>query len=123
MFSDTQLMMLTESNFQTEVLNSQKLVLVDCWASWCGAFYQPNPTYHELAIAFSSHIKIGRLNIAVFDSLGTHYGVRVVPTLLIFQNGQVVDRIIGNLAYADLASKLSGLLSSIPASRSRVACL
>jgi len=128
MFSNTQLVTLTDINFKSEVLNSQKLILVDCWASWCGAFHQVNPAYHELAIAHSKHIKIGRLNIALFDQLGTYYGIRVVPTLLIFQNGQVIDRSIGNLSNADLARKLSALLSAtsvsgISVSKTRVAYL
>lgn len=121
MFSKIQLITLTEANFQTEVLTSQKLVLVDCWASWCGAFHQINPAYHNLAIAFLPHIKIGRLNIALSHSLETHYGIRVVPTLLIFQNGQVVERIMGSLSQPDLTRKLSVLLAGVPTSRSRVA--
>jgi thioredoxin 1 len=122
MFPNTQIMMLTDANFQAKVLNAQKLVLVDCWASWCGAVHQVNPAYHELAIAYPQPIKIGCLNIALFDQLGTHYRIRVVPTLLIFQNGQVVDRVMGTISYPDLTHKLNALLSGIPTVRSRVAC-
>jgi len=114
---------LTEDNFQVEVLNARIPVLVDCWATWCGTFHQVNPVYSELAIAFSDHIKVGHLNIAVSEQLATSLRVRVVPTLLLFQHGQVIEKVVGSISQPDIANKLSYLLSGFPSSRSRVACL
>lgn len=115
---------LTNDNFKSEVLNAQTPVLVDCWASWCGSFHQINPLLSELAIEFAGQITIGRLNIATAEVLATRYGIRAVPTLLLFQNGQVVERLIGSLSKPKLVSKLSALCPVIQqARRSLIACL
>lgn len=122
MLIDTQSMTFTEDNFQATVLRSQSLVLVDCWASWCSSFRPNNPVYPDLAIAFAGQLKIGSLNIANAESLATRYSIRVVPTLLIFQHGYLVERIVGSLSHPDLTHKLNSLLVR-QSSRGRVACL
>jgi thioredoxin 1 len=123
MFLDTQTLTLTEANFQAEVLDAKKLVLVDCWASWCGFFRPINPACCELAIAFSESIKIGHLDIAKSNNLAIQYKIRVVPTLLIFKHGQVITRLIGSLSQADLAYTLSTLVSSSSARSSQIVYL
>ncbi len=114
---------LTNDNFASEVLEAETLVLVDCWASWCGSFQQVNPIYRKLAIEFAGEIKVARLNIAVAEQLAAHYGIRVVPTLLLFKRGQVLERVVGSLSQQDLSSRLSSLLFSSNSNRRQLACL
>lgn len=114
---------LIDDNFQREVLEAQALVLVDCWASWCGSLQQINPIFEELAIEFAEHIKIARLNVAVSQKLSVHYGIRAVPTLLLFNAGQVVGRVIGGVSKPTLVNKLNALLTGNDSSRSQIACL
>ncbi|XGV96400.1 MAG: thioredoxin family protein [Leptolyngbya sp. BL-A-14] len=114
---------LTNHNFKAEVLHAQTPVLVDCWASWCGSFHQINPIYNELALEFSGQITIGRLDIATAEPLATQYGIRAVPTLLLFHNGQVLERLIGSVSKPKLTCKLKALLSASHVCRSLIACL
>ncbi len=117
-----QCLRLRPDNFQTEVLEAKMPVLVDCWASWCSSFQQVNPVLPELATEFAGQIKIGRLDIAQAEQLAAHYGIRAVPTLLLFQDGQVMERVVGSSAYADLAKKLHTLIVG-NSHRSQIACL
>lgn len=103
---------LTNENFEVDVLRARMPVLVDCWANWCGFFHRINPIYEELAIAFAEQVKVTRLNVAGSEKLATRYGIRVVPTLLIFENGQIVERIIGHISGQELADKLKAMLSA-----------
>lgn len=123
MLENTPYTTLTHDNFQSEVLEAEALVLIDCWASWCGSFQQINFIYNELAVEFSSQIKVARLNVATSEKLATYYGIRVVPTLLLLKHGQVLERVIGNLSKQDLASRLSTLLHNNDSSRRQLACL
>lgn len=123
MSPDTEWTVLTYDTFQSEVLEAQTLVLVDCWASWCSSFQQINPAIHELAIAWAGHIKIGRLNIAMAEQIAAYYGIRVVPSLLFFHHGQVVLRIVGGVSKEELIHKLSPLLLGNESNRSPIACL
>ena len=123
MLVDTRHIVLTEDNFKVEVLQSQMPVLVDCWASWCGSFHRINPAYNEVAIALSGRIKIGRLNIAIAEQLAARYSIRVVPTLLLFQDGCVQERIVGSVTQSALTSIVSSLIPGIASIRSQIACL
>ncbi len=104
---------LINDNFQAEVLAAPTLVLVDCWASWCGAAQPANPLLEAVAIEFTGRIKVGRLNLAQAESVAMHYGIRAVPTLLFFQQGQIVGRLIGGISPLDLRRKLDTLLPSV----------
>jgi thioredoxin 1 len=123
MSMNIQYMVLTEDNFQSEVLAAQALVLVDCWASWCSSFQPINPLLNELPISITQQIKVGRLNIAVSAKLADDYRIRAVPTLLVFRDGQVLERIVGGVAQPVFVSKLSALLADHSSRRSRIACL
>ena len=123
MLVNTPCMRFTEDNFRIEVLESQVLVLVDCWASWCCTLQEFNVIFNDLAISFDGQIKVGRLNIATSQQLASHYGIRVVPTLLFFQDGQMVERVVGSLSQQQLANKVSALLTVKPLHRSQIACL
>lgn len=114
---------LTEANFQAEVLKSQMPVLVDCWASWCGSFHQMNPIIEELAIEFAGYLKVSRLDVGRAEKLAARYGIRAVPTLLLFQDGQVIERVIGSVSKQRFANKLNALRPDNHANRSLIACL
>ena len=114
---------LTEANFRTEVLEAPMPVFVDCWANWCGSFSQINPVIEELAIEFAEHLKVGRLDLGSAEKLAVRYGIRAVPTLLLFQHGQVIERVVGSVSKPRFANKLNALLLDRHSSRSHTACL
>ena len=96
----------TNSNFTSEVLQSSQPVLVDCWAEWCGPCRRMNPVMTELGLDFRTKAKIAKLNIDEQRTLASRFGISSIPTFLIFQNGQVVDRVVGATSKADLAARL-----------------
>ena len=84
-----------DQNFQTEVLQSQTPVLVDFWAPWCGPCRQIAPMIEQLAGENEGAIKIGKLNVDDAPNSAQSYGVSSIPTLMLFKNGEVVDRFVG----------------------------
>ena len=97
---------LTQENFASEVLQSPTPVLVDFWAEWCGPCKMIAPALDELAEEFGGRAKIGKVNIDDHQGLATQYGVRAIPTLLIFQKGEVVEQLVGARGKRDLKSSL-----------------
>ena len=88
-------MTLTEENFAPEVLQSSRPVLVDFWAEWCGPCKMIAPLLDELANDYDGRVKIGKVNVDEQQSLAVKYGIRSIPTFLLFHNGQLADQIIG----------------------------
>lgn len=84
---------LNSKNFKSEVLDSQSMVLVDFWATWCGPCKVTEPIIKELAKDFKGKIKVGKVNVEFDAELANSYSVRGVPTFLIFKNGEVIDQI------------------------------
>jgi thioredoxin 1 len=103
---------LTATNFETEVTKSGQPVLVDFWAEWCGPCKMVSPILDELATEYDGKIKIGKVNIDEHQALATQFGIRAIPTLLIFKNGQVVDQIVGLRSKKDFKGKLDRVLTS-----------
>ncbi len=86
---------LTESNWQAEVINSDKPVVVDFWAPWCGPCRIIAPIIEELAIEMGDKVKFGKLNTDENPNIAMRYGIRAIPTIMLFKNGEVVDTRIG----------------------------
>ena len=85
----------TDDNFETEILNSETPALVDFWAVWCGPCRQIAPTVEALAAEYKGQLKVGKMNVDDHQQVPQKYGIRSIPTLLVFKGGQVVDQIIG----------------------------
>ncbi len=101
----------TDSNFQELALNSDKPVLVDFWAEWCGPCRMVGPVVEELAKEYDGKAVIGKLNVDNNPQVATKYGIRSIPTILFIKNGEVVDRSVGAVPKATLASKLQGQIA------------
>jgi thioredoxin 1 len=97
----------TDSNFQSEVLQSDKPVLVDFWAEWCGPCKMIAPMVEELAKEYDGKLKVGKVNVDSNQQTSMQYGIRSIPTLLIFKGGKVVDQLVGAVPKKMLAEKLA----------------
>ncbi|WPM32466.1 thioredoxin [Hydrogenobacter sp. T-2] len=86
---------LTESNWQAEVITSDKPVVVDFWAPWCGPCRIIAPIVEELAMEMGDKVKFGKLNTDENPNIAMRYGIRAIPTIMLFKNGEVVDTRIG----------------------------
>ena len=86
---------LTSKNFTEEVLNADKPVLVDFWASWCGPCKMLAPTIEELAGEYEGKIKVGKVNVDDEQELAMDYGIASIPTVILFKDGEIKETLIG----------------------------
>lgn len=86
---------LTKENFDGEVNKAEELVLVDFWASWCGPCRMVGPIIDELDNSYGSRVKVGKVNIDEQLELATMHGIVSIPTVMVFKNGKVMERIVG----------------------------
>lgn len=100
---------ITDANF-AEIINTDQPVLVDFWATWCGPCRALAPVVEELAHEFAGKAVVGKCNVDDCDDVPMNFGIRSIPTLIFFKNGQAVDRIVGVASKADIAAKLNALL-------------
>lgn len=101
---------LTDSNFEEKVLKSDKPVLVDFWAEWCGPCRMVGPIVEELAQEYGDKAVIGKVNVDENSEVSVKYGIRNIPTLLVFKNGEVVDKQVGVAPKNVLAGKIDAQL-------------
>ncbi len=100
---------LTQENFSQNVLESQSPVLVDFWAEWCGPCKMIAPLLDELADEYHGKIKIGKVNVDEQQSLAAQFGIRAIPTLLIFNKGQIAEQMVGAKGKRDLKASIDRL--------------
>ncbi len=101
----------TDSTFEKEVLESEHPVLVDFWAEWCGPCKMIAPVLEELATEMDGKLTIGKLDVDTNQNTAMAYGVFSIPTLLLFKNGEPVERIVGFQPKPQLVNKLQAHLS------------
>lgn len=101
---------LTDSNFESEVLNSDTPVLVDFWAEWCGPCKKIGPVVEELAGEYEGKLKVGKVNVDDNSEVSMKYQIRSIPALMIFKNGEVVDEIIGAVPKSVLKKQVDAQL-------------
>ena len=98
----------TDTDFENEVLQSDKPVVVDFWAEWCGPCKQLSPVVDEVAEEMKDAVKVVKVNIDEAPEAPTKYGVRGVPTLMIFKGGEVVDTRVGGMPKSQLQEWIEG---------------
>ncbi|WP_373708487.1 thioredoxin [Kaistella sp.] len=101
---------ITDQSFQEMVLNSDKPVLVDFWAVWCGPCRTLGPIIEEVANDFEGKAIVGKVDVDNNQQVSVDYGIRNIPTVLIFKNGEVVDKIVGVASKEVISEKLSAHL-------------
>ncbi len=101
---------ITDQSFQEMVLNSDKPVLVDFWAVWCGPCRTLGPIIEEVATDFDGRAIVGKVDVDNNQQVSVDYGIRNIPTVLIFKNGEVVDKIVGVASKEVITEKLSAHL-------------
>lgn len=100
----------TDANFEEVVLNSDKPVLVDFWAEWCGPCRMITPIIKELAEEYGDKVVITKMDVDSNPGTSVKFGIRNIPTILFFKNGEVADKQVGAVPKTILASKLDALL-------------
>ncbi len=106
------LLTITEANFEDEVINSETPVLIDFWAVWCGPCKMIAPIVEELSGEYSGKVKVAKCDVDSNQSIAIKYGIRSIPTLLIFKGGQVVEQIVGAVPKQTIQSKLDNALGN-----------
>ena len=102
---------LTDANFEETVINSDKPVLVDFWAEWCGPCRMVGPIVEELSGEYDGKAVVGKLNVDHNPAVSAKYGIRNIPTVLFFKNGEIVDKQVGAAPKSAYAGKLDAQMA------------
>ena len=97
----------TDGNFDSEVLKSEMPVLVDFWAEWCGPCKAISPTINEIANDYNGKVKVGKVNVDTNQNTAGKYGIRSIPSLLIFKDGSIVNQIVGSVQKESITKLLN----------------
>ncbi len=100
----------TDDNFNTEVESSDMPVVVDFWAEWCGPCKMLSPTIDAVAEKYDGKVKVGKVNVDKNPSIAQKYGVRSIPNILVFKNGNIEEQLVGNVPEADISNVLDKLI-------------
>ncbi|MBV9302161.1 MAG: thioredoxin TrxA [Acidobacteriaceae bacterium] len=106
----------TDTSFDKEVLNADVPVLVDFWAEWCGPCRMMGPTVDQVATDYAGRVKVGKLDVDSNPQTAARYGIRGIPTLLLFKNGKVVDQKVGAIGKPEFQKMLDAHVQ-IPAAK------
>ena len=101
---------INEDNFKEVVLNSEKPVLIDFWAAWCGPCRMLGPVVEEIAKEYTDSAIVGKVDVDANQALSVEYGIRSIPALLYFKDGKVVDSVIGNVPKKVMTDKLDAAI-------------
>lgn len=96
----------TEENFESTALKSDKLVMVDFWAEWCGSCRMVGPHVEELSKEYDGKAVVGKVNVDLHGGIAAQFGVRNIPTIVFLKNGELVDKVVGAVPKDQLAEKL-----------------
>ncbi|MCH7528700.1 MAG: thioredoxin [Candidatus Marinimicrobia bacterium] len=103
---------LSAENFDQQVVSSDRPVLVDFWAEWCGPCRAIEPALKEVAADYEDRVVVGRLNVDEHPTIASRYGIRSIPSILLFQNGEVSDQIVGAVPKSSITNLLDNLIQA-----------
>ncbi|MCK9612710.1 MAG: thioredoxin [Bacteroidales bacterium] len=101
---------INDSNYEEMVMKSDKVVMLDFWAEWCGPCRMLTPIVEEMYAEFDGKAVIGKVNVDENPDVTAKLGIRNIPTIMFFKNGEMVDKVVGATAKANLVNKLNSLL-------------
>ncbi len=109
--ASTAVLEVSDASFETEVLQSDKPVLVDFWAVWCGPCKMIGPIVDQVADSYAGRLKVAKVNVDQNGATPGRYGIRGIPTLLFFKGGKVADQIVGYVSKEVIEEKVNRLLA------------
>ena len=104
---------ITDANFEQEVIKSEIPVLLDFWAVWCGPCKMIAPFVAEISDEYEGRVKVGKVDVDNNPQISMQYGIRSIPTLLVFKGGKIVDQIIGAVPKKSITAKLDSQLQPV----------